>query len=199
MAQGDDPTKSNSTQDNKVTDISAGRRAVSFKPSKMSGRIPASEFIIPTQDTKGHSARIGCRTPPGMFHEIEIILQTKTFPWETPSDFLRYAIYRTLGLCNDMIKDNRVSNLHAQVTAMLTVMREDEEAAFFQDVINKAEKSVGSLLSHNARGPARQLVKRLMDNIDKIDDKYWRERYTEEMHRRFRHMLTDDGTDDESD
>lgn len=188
--QGDDP------RDSKVTDIDSARRAVSFKPSKMSGRIPASEFIVPTQDTKGHSARMGCRVPPGMIHEVELILQSKVFPWGTPSDFLRYAVYRTLSLCNDMMQNSKVSNLHAQVTAMLTVMREDEESAFFQDVINKAEKSVSTLLAHNARGSAKQLIKRLLDNIDRIDDKYWRERYREEMTRRFKHVMDAPDQDD---
>lgn len=173
-------------------------KVVSLKASAQEGRVPQSEFIVPSQDTKGHSARIGTRIPPGMFHEVETILSAKRFPWTTPSDFFRWAIYRGLQSASEILESGDLENTQAQVNVMLAVMREEEEAMNFLAVLDRADKTVGNLLSHGAQGPARRLVGQLIEEANKIQNDYWRGRYLSEIKRRFGYMNEGGGSGKET-
>ena len=166
---------------------------VSLKPKKQQGRIPTSEFIVPTQDTKGHSARIGCRIPPAMIHQVEKIIGTRQFPWDTQSDFLRWCVFKGINAAAELVDNPRVDNTMGQINAMVAILREEEEATTFVGVIERAEKVIGSLISQGATVPAKRTVNQLLEHIDQMDDKYWKNKFKKEVERRFGHVLIPQG------
>lgn len=166
---------------------------VSLKPRAQIGRIPSSEFIVPTQDAKGHSARIGCRIPPQMLHQIEKIINSRKFPWDTNSDFMRWCIFRGQNEAGDILDDDRIDNTRAQINAMINILREEEEMATFNTVIDRTERVVSGMLAQGNHTPAKKLVKELLAQIEEISDAYWRRRYKTEVERRFGHIVNPAG------
>ena len=164
---------------------SSSSRAVSLAPGMMQARIPASEFTIPSADSRGQSARIGTRVPPAYLHQIEVLLQSKRFPWETPSDFMRWALHAGIARASDLVDDPRLDNTRAQVAAMLAVVQEEEEHTNFSTIIDRVDKMVSDLLQARAQAPAKRAIIKLLDAARHIQDPYWRGRYEKEVLRRF--------------
>lgn len=59
-------------------------------------RVSEEEWNWPAADNKGHSAKLQVRVPPAVAREIEIIFQSKKFPYLTQEDLLRMAVIRLI-------------------------------------------------------------------------------------------------------
>jgi hypothetical protein len=72
--------------------LSTAYERIQFTPEQM--EYDPDEWLVPAQDAKGHSESLVFRVPPGMVHDLEVILQHRRFPYHTRADPIRHALLR---------------------------------------------------------------------------------------------------------
>ena len=150
---------------------------------------PLSDFMVPSADSHGHSARVQVRLPPNMKHQIGLLVGTKKFPFDTESDFGRVAFYRLLRDLEKLAKDQTITNMQSMLNAMVASARIQQEHLHFSHVLDQVGKTLSELLGRNAQPAARKLLKEIAAQIETIDDPYWHDRYKRDLLDRFDHVL----------
>lgn len=159
--------------------------ACSVKEVDRESRNPLGEYLIPSSDSHGHSCVVPIRMSPTMRMEVGAVLESKKFPWDGPSAFLRWAVHRSLREVARMLKDPELNSLVAITDGWVAVARAQAEHARFQRVMEEVTGVVTMLLAQKAKGPARKIVKQIASQIEQLDDPYWHERYKRELVKRF--------------
>ncbi len=136
-----------------------------------------NEFRVAATDNKGHTVRVFFRAQPGHAHELEVIKASKKFPYRTKGDILRHAFVRHLRWLHNLAP---IPSVLAEVDAILEIAREEEFAADFQLVFEKAGDVVARHLGRGSIGEARRFVLKVMEHIDRMPPGYWRDRYKKE-------------------
>lgn len=162
---------------------------VSIDPEDAESRMPLSEWQVPAQDSHGHTARIVVRIPPGMKHEIGVVIQSKRFPWETDSDFVRWAVHRGLQQVAEQMHDPEVTSLQSLLNSWVAAAKHEQEHLKFQGTLEMVSGIITDLINAGAHANARRIVNDMLENAGKLDDVYWRERYTTEIANRFGGVL----------
>ena len=74
-------------------------------PDDLDLRYSTEEWLSVAQDEHGHSTRMDIRISPHMAREIQLIVQSKRFPYRTPNDFFVHAAYRNLYFLHELEND----------------------------------------------------------------------------------------------
>lgn len=88
------------------------------------------EWFTPAQDSKGHSTKVWFRLPPIIARELEVILASKCFPYQTTDDLIRHAVYRHIFLLH-MERPNMKRHLLTAIALMCEQMRDEQ----YHDVV----------------------------------------------------------------
>jgi len=83
------------TAANNVTSITSGKALSTVRPWEGSS-IRLEEFYNSASDNKGHNTRLQTLAPPGVKRDIELILSSKKFPYESAADLIRHAVVEHL-------------------------------------------------------------------------------------------------------
>jgi hypothetical protein len=149
------------------------------------------EFIIRSQDAKGHDVRETVRIQPGMERAIEELLQCKLWPYKTRSDLLRHAIYRHIRwlqrLAPELPRQFLVALNITQRMAADEVHRREMEVTLIQ-----LEEQIVHYLNQGDSGEAIRLAAMARSEMDKVPDCLWRRRYMEQFNQRFGGLLSPD-------
>lgn len=149
-----------------------------------------TEFVIPSQDTKGHSERFQFRIQPGHLREINEIMASKKFPFRTQGDLGRLAIKLTIDLLKSM---EPMPSVLSQTDAIIELIRNEEYRLEFLAAFEMVSKAISQYISAGEQGQARKMVVMIGDKIKLMPKGYWRKKYSNELKQKFGYLLKDAG------
>ena len=145
-----------------------------------------NEFRVPASDTKGHNLRFQMRYQPGMAQQLENIVGSHRWPYKTQADVVRHAVLRHLHWLEQQFP---VKSVTAQVEAISAVMREEEFQQEFENVFNKLQAQVNTMIGGGRKSQATALVTRVWLMLQDMPDGDWKKDYVGEMQGRFGSMV----------
>lgn len=160
-------------------------RAVSTRPSEAESALPASEFLVPAQDSHGHAASINARVPPQLKRESQIIVGRRVFPFETESDLIRWCLKYGLEALVRRTKDKQICTTHQLTATWLESARHQLEMLKYGKVLDETKAIIKRLVDEGAISKARMILKNIENRIEQFDDDYWKAKYTREILKAF--------------
>jgi hypothetical protein len=160
-------------------------KSISTRPSESESDLPASEFLVPVQDSHGHSAPVSARVPPQLKREAQIIVGRRVFPFETESDLVRWCLSYGLQALIKKTKDKQIVSVHSQMATWLEAARHNLEWLKYGRTLAEIKAIIKRLVDEGCIAKARTIVKRIENEIENIDDEYWRAKYTKEILRTY--------------
>lgn len=172
-----------------VTDIKSHNKGSQLGIFK--SRYPPDQFLIPGQDQNGQSVRIYCRVVPLLERAIEVIHGNHKFPFKSKGDLMRWCV--KVGVEKLDAMEPCVGSVMAQAEAMFGILRDEELNHTFLTLFNTMTATIGMHIQAQALGEARRVVSMMKQQIDKMDDGYWRQRYLTELESKFGYLLRNVG------
>jgi hypothetical protein len=150
------------------------------------------DFIIPAQDTKGHSERVFCRVQPGIARDLRIIVQSRKFPFRTSGDVLRLATKLIVEMLQKM---EAMPSVSGQVEAIIKVVRDEQFYQEFVATYEEVNKAVNRYIGAGEEGQARRLIMLVRDQINLMPKGYWKSKYGKELNQKFGYLMKGAGVD----
>lgn len=150
-----------------------------------------SEFIVPSNDTKGHSVLFHFRASSLIKRAIQQVIGSRKFPYLTDSDVIRHALVRHLSWLTE-ISDDIPTVRHTLVMLKLEIVRlqrlqEDRE---FQAYFDLMRQEIQALMSREGGvREAQREVSRALSVIRQMPDGFYRNQYLSQIEREFGHVL----------
>ena len=144
------------------------------------------DFIIPASDAKGHNERVNIKAPPGMLQQVGNIVGAKVWPYRNSSDVWRHSMARHMAWLEQQFP---IKSVTAQVMAVAEVMREEEFHQEFEQMFNKLQTQVNTLVGQGREARAKTLVTRVKLLLDDMPESDWKTTYVSEMDKRFGIMV----------
>ena len=153
-----------------------------------------SDYIVPAQDNKGHSERLWVRVQPMLDRQIDIIRNSKHFPFRTKGDVVRFAIDKTVRelLSQAEKSGERLASVMTQVDVIKDFVRDE---IYHQDFIQTFEdfnRVIQRYLGSNAMGEAKRVIAQVDAYIERMPDCYWKTEYKKKMDKDYGHLFSDD-------
>lgn len=149
------------------------------------------DFIVPGQDSNGNSARVYCRVVPLIERAIDVIMGSRKFPFKSEGDLIRWCVKRGVEELDGM--EPMVGSVMAQVDAMMSILRDEELNHTFLTVFDRMVQTIGMHVQAQATGEARRVAYAMREQILKMEEGYWRDRYIRELDTKFGYLLNADG------
>lgn len=143
-------------------------------------------FIIPSRDSKGESVRIWTHIQPGFDRAIALAVNSRKFPFKTPGDVYRLAVYWCLKHLEELEPTLSVTG---QVEAMLEVLRSEEAAVEFNEFLMRADAIIKRHMREGAHTEARRIVADLRQKVLAMPKGYWRTKYLDTLQEQFGHLI----------
>lgn len=146
------------------------------------------DFIIPASDSKGHSDRLTFRCKGGYLRKASEFIHTRKFPYKTPSDLFRHALYRHLQWLAFL--EPTIKTHLGVLEATVEIAKTQQILLQFKNTIEEVRETVEQLESVGMRGQARKLIFQIKKMIDaETSDDAWKEKLKEELETRYGHLL----------
>lgn len=145
-----------------------------------------AEFIVPAQDARGHSEREWCRVSPGHDRQLDIVVNSRAFPYRTKGDVIRHAIVRHLKWLEAV---EEMPSVTGQVDMMMEVLRDEQFQQEMITVFEALARTVGGHVAGGAHGEAKRLIAKMKMHVAKMPDGHWKERYAERLDSEFGYLL----------
>jgi hypothetical protein len=159
-----------------------------FEFTKEQLKYDPDEFLVPAQDSKGHSCRELVRMPPGMERDMEILLESKRFPYRSKSDLLRHAVLRHLKWLSTLEPDFPVHYLVA-LQMMQTVATDDLYRAEMARTFHELDTRIQSLLNSGEQVEAMRMISRAKGHMESQADTPAKDRLKKAFQDRYGHFL----------
>jgi len=154
--------------------------------AKVKGKVSKYDpghYKIPGTDHQGHSTRVWCRVQPSMDHALEMIVQSKNFPFGTKGDAVRWMIWEGIKRLEEM---EPVPNCMLNVAEiMIETSRNAQFWDKFKTSLDATEHAVKMYQNSGNEQEAMKLVATCKALALKIPEDIWREQYLVELDKRF--------------
>ena len=157
------------------------------------GKYNPDEFIVPAQDTKGHSVRETVRVSNELQRDIQIIIESRKFPYKTSGDLLRHAVTRHLEWLH-RVEEGYPKHLLSAHQAQLDVMREEEMRLAAHLVFKKLHDQVEAYLASGEPGEARRIAATVRSRLAGVADSAWKRRFEARFLRQYTLLLNGEPT-----
>lgn len=150
-------------------------------------------FYTRATDGKGHAELLHLKLPPELASALAQIVQSRAIPeYRTVQDLIRDAIVHRLHYLRESgLVDGAAGTVVGFEEAANRIAEFHRRMQKFEEVIDGLEKMVASL-GHAGRDEARAAVMDLYAQALAIQDsRYWRERYVQEIKKRFGYLMED--------
>ena len=151
------------------------------------------EYIIPGQDSHGHSQRVYCKVMPAHHRALSILKDNKTFGFRSIGDVFRWCLVRGIEELNLRAKSPAVHSAMHQAEAIAQVLIDQ---AYYQDYAKIFEAMSEVIQKHSAKGEtgqAARLVGQIRSHIEGMQEPFWRELWMTELQNRFGSYLDTKG------
>ena len=146
-----------------------------------------SEFLFPSYDPDGRSARMCVRVPASLNQAIHAVMESRKFPFEIRDDLVLWCLYEGLRKLQSMEACVSVMPM-LEITLMLTQM--NFELKRLQDFFARLDRIVLGLCSSGYQTQsARRLVKAIEELVLCMTSSRDRNSFLKELRRRWCHLL----------
>lgn len=137
----------------------------------------SEEWVCPATDSKGHSQRETVRVPPVMHRAIEVLIASKQFPYKTPGDLIRHAVYRHLFFCHRRAAQVP-RHLLSVCEAVITQMRDEQQLMTMRSTIEQIVKTIAQHASDGNVVMVRTIIAQVYSMLEQIDkNSAWKKRF----------------------
>jgi len=166
-------------------------------PSPDQDRLTEWDFVVPAKDADGHSARFNRYIQPGHRRQITILRASGLFPYKSDGDVVRHLIKRGLDWLLSLYPDDdrlaEMKSIGVQVDMIMELVKGEEFQQDFTRTFDAISPRVGEYVAEGQMEQARGLVVRMSNLIDAMPEGYWRNKYQDELNRRFGTLLQLEG------
>lgn len=155
------------------------------------GHYNPEEFIVPAQDAQGHSVRETLRISAELQRDIEVIIQSRVFPYKTAGDLLRHGTVRHLELLHRLEPGFPKHLLTAHLSQM-DLLREEEMRLANHQVFKKLHDQVEAYLASGEPGEARRVAATIIARLVGVPDSAWKRRFETRFKRQYGSLLDGD-------
>jgi hypothetical protein len=175
------PSQHRALQETDATDERA--RALKFNTLDEPPEFAEKDYRISATDAKGRTERVWVRLPPYLVRLVQTIVSKGPYPWDTPSDAYRFAIYWGLRL----LKHNppETVTVFAQVQGMNDILTREQDHIAFRAVFDRARDVLNEYQRENAIDEARRVISELDARINQMPMGYWRSKYAKTLRGQF--------------
>lgn len=160
----------------------------SREPVRPDGTYNLEEFIIPAQDEKGHSVREVIRISAELERDIDIIVQSRKFPYKTRSDLLRHAVIKHLEWLH-VLEPGFPKHLLSAHLAQMDMLKEEEMRLASHLVFKKLHDQVEAYLASGEPGEARRVAATIRSRLNGVADSAWKRRFEARFLRQYMDLL----------
>lgn len=153
---------------------------------------PSRQYLIPGQDTKGHSHRVYCRVMPAHYRALCAIERSKTFGFRTIGDAIRWCIDHGVRELTARGNLPQARSALAQVDAIREILLDEQYYLEFPQTFELMATVINKHLSAGAETEAVRLIAMVRHQIEQMGEDYWREKFYAELMQRYGNYL--DGT-----
>jgi len=157
-------------------------------PIRADGSYNPDEFIIPGQDERGHSVRETIRVSSELERDIDIIVQSRHFPYKTKGDLLRHAVVRHLEWLH-VLEPGFPTHLLSAHLAQLDMLREEEMSLTSHQVFKRLHDQVEAYLASGEPGEARRVAATTISRLRGVADSAWKRRFESRFLRQYAALL----------
>ena len=150
----------------------------------------AREFVIPASDGKGHSVKLTFRVIQAYLRRINVVISSKKFPYKTASDLLRHALHRHLDFLSQLEPEIPVDL--ASIEFVNEIINAERERIDFGKSFDQLSLTIQDLLARGARGEVKRLILKVSSQVERMEEGYWRDWYSQEIKNRFGHLLEEE-------
>lgn len=145
------------------------------------------DYRIASSDARGRTERVWVRLPPYLIRIVQTIVSKGPYPWQTPSDAYRFAIYWGLRLLQH--NPPEAATIFAQVQAMNDILVREEDHQAFKAVFDRATNVLNEYQREGAMDEARRVLGELDARINQMAAGYWKTKYAKTLRERFGPMM----------
>jgi len=149
-----------------------------------------SDFIVAPSDSKGISYRLYVRVAPDLERAVMEVLSSNRFPFRTEQDILRRCIREGVRALEQM---EPVGSVSKRVDVISKILNEEAHHTEFLHTFQRLEEVVQRYLANQAPGEASRVVAMTKHQIEMMPEGHWRDRYLEELVKRFPNYLNKAG------
>jgi hypothetical protein len=143
------------------------------------------DFICAPSDSRGVSYRLTFRVMPDIEKSIDQIVASNRFPFQTRGDVLRWCAREGLRALGKM---EPVTSVTKRIDLVSSVLAEENAHAEFMHIFTALEESINKYLADQAPLQATRVVAMAKHNFEQMPEGHWRDRYLEELKKKFAHL-----------
>lgn len=155
------------------------------------GTYNPDEFVVPAQDDRGHSTRETIRISNELERDIDVIVQSRKFPYKTRGDLLRHAVVRHLEWLH-VLEPGFPKHLLTAHLSQMDLLREEEMRVTSQAVFKRLHDQVEAYLASGEPGEARRIAATIKARLAGVADSAWRRRFEARFLRQYAALLNGD-------
>jgi len=145
------------------------------------------EFLAPGQDDRGASARLTVRIPPAIERELEILVQSRKFPYRTTTDIVRHALYRHSNWLHRLEPDIP-RHYNTAMHAILEVVADTQTRTLMQDTFKQLDHMVDVLVATNDETEAIKMLQAARSKMINLPDSRWKRQWLETFSRKYEQL-----------
>jgi len=139
------------------------------------GGLDPAQFRVSGVDSKGHTQRVWASVQPMHVQTMDILIQSKKFPYRTRGDFIRHALIRHIHWLEKIHRP--INSVTGALDAMNALLRDAEFRAEFTEYLGRLNKQIKALVKENDEPAARRLLLETLRCVESMPEGYWRDKY----------------------
>lgn len=155
------------------------RPVILFKDEKYN----EEDFIIPAQDTKGHSERVFVRLQPGHIRDLNVIVNSKRYPFKTFGDIIRLSTKLIIDALQRL--EPTLPLVNNQVDVIIQLVRDEQFNQEFNDCFERIAAVMNKYQTYGNKEQATRLLFKIKVQMDMMPYGYWKKKYLEELGNRY--------------
>lgn len=152
-------------------------------------RHTAEEFLCPGQDDKGVSHRLHFRVTPITERALEVLRDSKRFPYKTVSDIVRHAVMRHIAWLH-LIEPTVPKHFLAGLTAVNEVVRDSEIMAAVSETFRKLDATIELHIAAGDEPEAIRVLSMARSQIVKVPDCRWKRNFLNQFSTKYAKLLS---------
>lgn len=142
---------------------------------------PASEYMVPATDSRGHSVSLNTSVPPEMKRSLDVILGSQKFPFRTLADLVRYCVSTGSVALAKKANDGHYPRSFVVMNTWIAEMSEEIAIMEMANRVTYLKKGLKDLVEKRHFDAAERILISIERSIAELDDPYWAPRIQKEV------------------
>lgn len=148
-----------------------------------------SNYTYPSSNSKGEGLRITVRVPPELVRVMQILFDSKRWPYQTFSDLVRHALFNHVEFLDEQSPQE---NGFQYLLAMIVALNAEDARVHFVRVMAKMQDVVSAHLEHGDLDDAGRVVNQILGAILAMPPGGMKARYEREIRETYGNLVGDE-------